>query len=153
LISASFPISEDLMFKWRLLVEDGRKAGHTYSQPDLIIRHGSTLRPHGRFAGHLDYARLECRYLTVVDSPIGRLIAARSRRTRRARPRCSYRSRMNSEEVGRVETSAEMEARVGIEVFHKALDGKPLLRLSGVHTYRVPCSTICGSRRARNAGN
>jgi hypothetical protein len=23
--------------RWRLLVEDGRKSGHTYSQPDLII--------------------------------------------------------------------------------------------------------------------
>ena len=31
------PISEDIMFKWRLLVEDGRKARHTFSQPDLII--------------------------------------------------------------------------------------------------------------------
>ena len=31
------PISEDVMFKWRLLVEAGRKAGHTFSQPDLII--------------------------------------------------------------------------------------------------------------------
>ena len=31
------PISEDVMLKWRLLVEDGRKSGHTYSQPDLII--------------------------------------------------------------------------------------------------------------------
>ena len=30
-------VSEDVMFKWRLLVEDGRKAGHTFSQPDLII--------------------------------------------------------------------------------------------------------------------
>jgi predicted nucleic acid-binding protein len=30
-------ISEDIMLKWRLLVEDGRKAGHTFSQPDLII--------------------------------------------------------------------------------------------------------------------
>jgi predicted nucleic acid-binding protein len=30
-------ISEDVMFKWRLLVQDGRKAGHTFSQPDLII--------------------------------------------------------------------------------------------------------------------
>ena len=30
-------ISEDIMFKWRLLVEHGRKAGHTYSQPDLIM--------------------------------------------------------------------------------------------------------------------
>ncbi len=31
------PITEDIMVKWRLLVEDGRKAGYTYSQPDLII--------------------------------------------------------------------------------------------------------------------
>ena len=30
-------ISEDVMLKWRLLVEEGRAAGHTYSQPDLII--------------------------------------------------------------------------------------------------------------------
>ena len=38
-------ISEDVMFKWRLLVEDGRKAGHTFSQPDLII--AATARHHG----------------------------------------------------------------------------------------------------------
>ncbi|MGH6798845.1 MAG: PIN domain-containing protein [Roseiarcus sp.] len=31
------PVSEDVMVKWRLLVEDGRKTGHTFSQPDLII--------------------------------------------------------------------------------------------------------------------
>jgi toxin FitB len=31
------PVSEDIMFKWRLLVEEGRKSGHTYSQPDLLI--------------------------------------------------------------------------------------------------------------------
>jgi len=30
-------VGEEVMLKWRLLVEDGRKAGHTYSQPDLII--------------------------------------------------------------------------------------------------------------------
>jgi len=30
-------VSEDVMFRWRLLVEEGRRAGHTYSQPDLII--------------------------------------------------------------------------------------------------------------------
>jgi predicted nucleic acid-binding protein len=44
----SLPVTEDVMFKWRLMVEEGRKAGHTYSQPDLIIaatalRHGLTL--------------------------------------------------------------------------------------------------------------
>ena len=42
------PISEDIMLKWRLLVEDGRKAGHTFTQPDLIIaatglHHGLTI--------------------------------------------------------------------------------------------------------------
>jgi len=41
-------IDEDIMLKWRLLVEDGRKRGHTFSQPDLIIaatalHHGMTI--------------------------------------------------------------------------------------------------------------
>ena len=39
------PVSEDIMFKWRLLVEDGRKTGHTFSQPDLII--AATALHHG----------------------------------------------------------------------------------------------------------
>jgi predicted nucleic acid-binding protein len=30
-------VTEEIMFTWRLLVEDGRKAGYTFSQPDLII--------------------------------------------------------------------------------------------------------------------
>jgi predicted nucleic acid-binding protein len=38
-------ITEDIMFKWRLLVEDGRSAGHTFSQPDLII--AATALHHG----------------------------------------------------------------------------------------------------------
>jgi predicted nucleic acid-binding protein len=33
----TLPVSEEVMFKWRLLVEAGRKTGHTFSQPDLII--------------------------------------------------------------------------------------------------------------------
>jgi len=41
-------ITEDVMLKWRLLVEEGRKVGHTFSQPDLIIaatalHHGLTI--------------------------------------------------------------------------------------------------------------
>ena len=39
------PVTKDIMFKWRLLVEDGRKAGHTFSQPDLII--AATALHHG----------------------------------------------------------------------------------------------------------
>ena len=39
------PITEDVILKWRLLVEEGRKAGHIFTQPDLFIattalRHG-----------------------------------------------------------------------------------------------------------------
>jgi predicted nucleic acid-binding protein len=42
------PVSEDVMFRWRLMVEVGRKTGHTFSQPDLIIaatafHHGLTV--------------------------------------------------------------------------------------------------------------
>jgi len=42
------PVSEDIMFKWRLLVEEGRKSGHTFTQSDLIIaatglQHGLTV--------------------------------------------------------------------------------------------------------------
>lgn len=45
------PITEDVMLKWRVLVEQGRKAGHTFSQPDLIIaataqHHGFTIVSH-----------------------------------------------------------------------------------------------------------
>jgi predicted nucleic acid-binding protein len=50
-------VSEDVMFKWRLLVEGGRKSGHTFSQPDLIVaatalQHGLTVvtRDTGDFA-------------------------------------------------------------------------------------------------------
>ena len=38
-------LSEDVMLKWRLMVEEGRKAGHTYSQPDLMI--AATASHHG----------------------------------------------------------------------------------------------------------
>lgn len=31
------PVSEDVMLKWRLLMAEGRRIGHTFPQPDLII--------------------------------------------------------------------------------------------------------------------
>ena len=30
-------VNEDVIFRWRLLVEQGRKSGYTFSQPDLFI--------------------------------------------------------------------------------------------------------------------
>ena len=55
------PVSEDVMFKWRLMVEEGRKAGHTFSQPDLII--AATAACHGltvvsRDTGEFEHARV-----------------------------------------------------------------------------------------------
>lgn len=38
-------VSEDVMLKWRLLAEQGRKARHTFSQPDLLI--AATALHHG----------------------------------------------------------------------------------------------------------
>jgi hypothetical protein len=42
------PVSEDVMLRWRLLMAEGRKIGHTFPQPDLIIAatglcHGLTI--------------------------------------------------------------------------------------------------------------
>jgi hypothetical protein len=44
----TLPVTEDVLLKWRFLMEDGRKTGHTFSQPDLLIaaiaaRHGLTV--------------------------------------------------------------------------------------------------------------
>ena len=39
------PVTEDIMFRWRVLMEDGRKTGHTFSQPDFII--AATALQHG----------------------------------------------------------------------------------------------------------
>src|SRR5580700_11639301 len=36
-VNRILPATEDIMFRWRLLVEEGRKIGHVFSQPDLII--------------------------------------------------------------------------------------------------------------------
>ncbi|MGA7130701.1 MAG: type II toxin-antitoxin system VapC family toxin [Chthoniobacterales bacterium] len=44
-LQRTLPVTEDVMFRWRLLVEAGRKVGHTFSQPDLII--AATALHHG----------------------------------------------------------------------------------------------------------
>lgn len=67
-------ITEDVMFRWRIMVEDGRKAGYTFSQPDLIIaatafHHGLTVVT--RDGG--DYARAR----VPIFNPWGDGLAAR----------------------------------------------------------------------------
>jgi predicted nucleic acid-binding protein len=31
------PVTEDILLRWRTLMEEGRKRGHTYSHPDLVL--------------------------------------------------------------------------------------------------------------------
>lgn len=38
-------IDEDVLLRWRLLVEEGRRIGHTFSQPDLFL--AATALHHG----------------------------------------------------------------------------------------------------------
>lgn len=56
----TLPITEDIMVRWRLLVHEGRKVRHTFTQPDLII--AATALHHG---------------LTVVTRDTGDFVRAR----------------------------------------------------------------------------
>jgi predicted nucleic acid-binding protein len=38
-------ITEDILLQWRLIIETGRKAGHTFSHPDVLI--AATAAQHG----------------------------------------------------------------------------------------------------------
>jgi toxin FitB len=59
------PVTEDVMLKWRLLVEEGRKTGHTFSQPDLII--GATALEHGLTLVSRDTADYEKARVPVIN--------------------------------------------------------------------------------------
>jgi predicted nucleic acid-binding protein len=59
------PVTEDVMFKWRLLVEDGRKSGHTFSQPDLII--AATALQYGLTVVTRDIGDYERAGVTLLD--------------------------------------------------------------------------------------
>lgn len=58
-------ITEDVMLKWRLLVEEGRKSGYTFSQPDLII--AATALHHGLTIVSRDTREYERAKAPVVD--------------------------------------------------------------------------------------
>lgn len=63
------PVSEDIMFRWRILVEQGRKAGHTFSQPDLII--AATGLEHGLVVVSRDTSDYEKAGVAVLNPWIG----------------------------------------------------------------------------------
>jgi len=60
----ALPLSEDVMLRWRQLVEEDRKTGHTFSQPDLMIaatalHHGLTIASRDT----KDYARARAPFI------------------------------------------------------------------------------------------
>lgn len=59
------PVSEDVILKWRLLVENGRRTGHTYSQPDLFI--AATALHHGLTVVSRDIVEFERARVPVLD--------------------------------------------------------------------------------------
>jgi predicted nucleic acid-binding protein len=58
-------ISEDVMLEWRVLVEKGRKIGHTFSQPDLII--AATALHHGLVVVTRDKSGFEKTGVSIVN--------------------------------------------------------------------------------------
>jgi len=58
-------ITEDIMLKWRVLVEEGRKAGYTFSQPDLII--AATALHHGLTVVSRDANEYERAHVPVLN--------------------------------------------------------------------------------------
>lgn len=58
-------VSEDVLFRWRLLVEEGRKSGHTFSQPDLFI--AATALHHGMTVVSRDTREYERAGVPVFD--------------------------------------------------------------------------------------
>jgi predicted nucleic acid-binding protein len=58
-------VTENIMFRWRILLEKGRKAGHTYSQPNLII--AATALEHGFTVVTRDQSDFEKSGVAVVN--------------------------------------------------------------------------------------
>jgi predicted nucleic acid-binding protein len=58
-------ISEDIMLKWRLLMEEGRKTGHTFSEPDAII--AATALHHGLTVVSRDTSEYEKAKVTALN--------------------------------------------------------------------------------------
>ncbi|MFN0166249.1 MAG: type II toxin-antitoxin system VapC family toxin [Bryobacteraceae bacterium] len=59
------PVTEEIMLRWRIVLENGRKSGYTYSQPDLII--AATALEHGLTVVTRDRSDYDRARAPVVD--------------------------------------------------------------------------------------
>jgi len=58
-------VTEDIVLKWRALMEDGRKTGHTFSQPDLLI--AATAAHHGMTVVTRDRSQFDKAGVPVIN--------------------------------------------------------------------------------------
>jgi toxin FitB len=58
-------INEDILVRWRILVEEGRKSGHTFSQPDLMI--AATALHHGLTVVTRDRSDFDAARVPVIN--------------------------------------------------------------------------------------
>jgi hypothetical protein len=61
----TLPVTEDIVLKWRMLMEEGRKTGHTFSQPDLII--AATAAHHGMTVVTRDRSQFDKARVPVIS--------------------------------------------------------------------------------------
>ncbi len=57
--------TEDIVVRWRLLLEEGRKGGHTFSQPDLMI--AATAAHHGITVVTRDRTHYDKAHVSVLN--------------------------------------------------------------------------------------
>jgi predicted nucleic acid-binding protein len=61
----TLPVTEEILVKWRSLMEEGRKTGHTFSQPDLMI--AATAAHYGLTVVTRDVIQFEKARVTVFN--------------------------------------------------------------------------------------
>lgn len=64
-LQRTLPVTEDILLKWRLLMEEGRKTGHTFSQPDLLI--AATAAHHGLTVVSRDWVHFDRAGVPVLN--------------------------------------------------------------------------------------
>jgi toxin FitB len=58
-------VTEEVLLRWRLMMEEGRKSGHTFSQPDLLI--AATAAHHGLTIVTRDRSDFDMAHVPVVN--------------------------------------------------------------------------------------
>jgi toxin FitB len=71
----SLGLSEDALLKWRLIIEDGRQRGVTFSQPDVLI--AATAAHHGLVVVTRNVREFAAAGVAVFDPWTGKSTAAR----------------------------------------------------------------------------